>query len=138
MYNHLKFSTSYNTRVNLHGHCSMCIQFFINFRSHQFLSLSSPCTTTSTTHLLFLKCTQTHPYRKINTEIYLLKKKKKKKIHKHTHTQTNPNEKTKNRQIGAYRNDRSSWVSLDRSSWVWVLPDRSQGDQCLWIGVREN
>ena len=29
-------------------------------------------------------------------------------------------------------NDRSSWVSLDRSSWVWVLPDR-----CLWIGVIE-
>ena len=29
-------------------------------------------------------------------------------------------------------NDRSSWVSLDRSSWVWVLPDR-----CLWIGAVE-
>ena len=41
VYNHLKFSTSYSTRVNLHGHCSMCIQFFINFRSHQFFSLFS-------------------------------------------------------------------------------------------------
>ena len=52
-------------------------------------------------------------------------------------------------------NDRSSWVSLDRSSWVWVLPDRSlikareigacligaldrsKGDRCLWIEARE-
>ena len=25
VYNHLKFSTSYSTRVNLHRHCSMCI-----------------------------------------------------------------------------------------------------------------
>ena len=41
VYNHLKFSTSYSTRVNLHGHCSMCIQFFINFRLHQFFSLFS-------------------------------------------------------------------------------------------------
>ena len=39
--------------------------------------------------------------------------KKKKKIQ--TEKQTNPNGKTKKRQIGAYRNDRSSWVSLGRS-----------------------
>ena len=80
---------------------------------------------------LFLRCTQTHPHRKTNTEIYLLKKKKK-----------NPNGKTKKRQIGAYRNDRSSWVSLGRSSWVplgrsswvWVLIGaRSYGSVQLWI-----
>ena len=74
----------------------------------------------------------------------MLKKKKR-------DTQTNPNGKTKKRQIGAYRNDWSSWVSLGRSSWVWVLIgarsygsvllwidacDRSCGSE-LWIGARE-
>ena len=32
---------SYSIRVNLHGHCSMCIYYFINFCSHQFFSLFS-------------------------------------------------------------------------------------------------
>ena len=59
---------------------------------------------------------------KTNTEIYLLKKKK------------NPNGKTKKRQIGAYRNDWSSWVSLGWSLWVWVLIGaRSYGSVLLWI-----
>ena len=90
-------------------------------------------------------------------EIYLLKKKKsfpqmhtntssqknqhrdilaKKKKKTQTEKQTNPNGKTKKRQIGAYRNDRSSWVSLGRSSWVWVLIGaRSYGSVQLWIGA---
>ena len=60
----------------------------------------------------------------------LAKKKKKTQNEK----QTNPNGKTKKRQIGAYRNDRSSWVSLGRSSWVWVLIGaRSYGSVLLWI-----
>ena len=33
-------------------------------------SLSSPCTTTSAPHLLFLRCTQTHPHKQINTETH--------------------------------------------------------------------
>ena len=45
MHNHLKFSTSYSTRVNLHGHCSMCISFLLISVRINF-SLSSPCTTT--------------------------------------------------------------------------------------------
>ena len=73
----------------------------------------------------------------------ILAKKKKTQTEK----QTNPNGKTKKRQIGAYRNDRSlwvslgrsSWVSLGRSSWAWVLIGaRSYGSvSCglvlLWI-----
>ena len=62
----------------------------------------------------------------------ILAKKKKTQTEK----QTNPNGKTKKRQIGAYRNDRSSWVSLGRSSWVWVLIGaRSYGSVLLWIGA---
>ena len=33
-------------------------------------SLFSPCTTTLAPHLLFLKCTQTHSHRQINTETH--------------------------------------------------------------------
>ena len=70
----------------------------------------------------------------------ILAKKKKTQTEK----QTNPNGKTKKRQIGAYRNDRSlwvslgrsSWVSLGRSSWAWVLIGaRSYGSVQLWIGA---
>ena len=49
----------------------------------------------------------------LNQHRDILAKKEKKKIQ--TEKQTNPNGKTKKRQIGAYRNDRSSWVSLGRS-----------------------
>ena len=46
-------------------------------------------------------------------------------------TKKNPNGKTKKRQIGAYR---SSWVSLGRSSLVWILiRARSYGSVLLWI-----
>ena len=135
VYNHLKFSTSYDTRVNLHGHCSMCIQFFINFRSHQFFSLLSVHNDLNSSSSFSQMHTNTSSQKNQHRDILA---KKKKGIHKHTHTQTNPNGKTKKRQIGAYPNNRSSWVSLDQSSWVWVLPDWSQGDRCLWIGAREN
>ena len=52
-----------------------CVFSFLLISVRTNFSLFSPCTTTSTSHLLFLRCTQTHPHRKINTEIYLLKKK---------------------------------------------------------------
>ena len=32
---------SYSNCGYLHGYCSMCIYYFINFRSHQFFSLFS-------------------------------------------------------------------------------------------------
>ena len=143
----------YSNRAYMHSYCSMCIYYFINFRSHLFLSLFSvhhQWIQFSSPRLLFPQMhtkkhththTQTHPHRQINTE-----------IHKHTHTQTNPHGQT-NRET-----DQSSWVltgawlelvGLDRcltgarldrclwnnwSSWVfclsrawprWVLPDRS-------------
>ena len=127
MHNHLKFSTSYSTCVNLHGHCSMCIKFFINFRSHQFFSLFSVHNDLNSSSSFPQMHTKTSSQKNQHRDILAKKKKTQ------TEKQTNPNGKTKKRQIGAYRNDRSlwvslgrsSWVSLDRSSWVWVLPDRS-------------
>ena len=141
MHNHLKFSTSYSTCVNLHGHCSMCIQFFINFRSHQFFSLFSVHNDLNSSSSFPQMHTKTSSQKNQHRDILAKKKKTQ------TEKQTNPNGKTKKRQIGAYRNDRSlwvslgrsSWVSLGRSSWAWVLIGaRSYGSgSCglvlLWI-----
>ena len=88
---------SYSNRAYMHGYCSMCICYFINF-VRTFFSLSSPCTTNELSFPLliffFLKYTQT------NTPT---------STHKQTHT-----DKPIERQIEA----RGSWSVLDRSSWV--------------------
>ena len=91
-----------------------CVFSFLLISVHTNFSLSSPCTTTSTPPLLFLRCTQTHPHRKINTEIYLLKKKRYTNTPTRKQTQT---EKQKKRQIGAC--------------------DRSYGSVQLWIGAAD-
>ena len=143
-----------NNRVNIHGYCSCVNDFFILF-SLSIKLLLSTITTTQRARITTLaqsinqnqlkinpkstknfpkinwKLTQTHSHRQINTKIHLLKKKKNIEIHKHTHTQTNPNGQTTKRDRCLSEcsvldwNDRSSWVSLDWSSWVWVLLDQS-------------
>ena len=115
----------------MQDYCSMCICYYINFRSHLFFSLLSmhnQRTQFSSPHFLF---PQMHTNK-----------------HTHTHTQTNPHGQT-NREtdrgswvlIGAWSEHvgldrcligaRGSWPMLDRSSWVltdaWlelVGPDR--------------
>ena len=86
----------YSNRAYMHGYCSMCICYYINFRSHLFFSLLSAQPTNSVLLLifLFLRCTQT------NTPT---------PTHKQTHT-----DKPIERQIGA----RGFWSMLDRSMWV--------------------
>ena len=130
---------SYSNRVYLHSYCSMCIYYFINFRSHQFFSLFSVHNDLNSSSSFSQMHTNTSSQKNQHRDI-LAKKKKKTQTKKHT----NPTGKTKKRQIGAYRNDRSSWVSLGRSSWVplgrsswvWVLIGaRSYGSVQLWIGA---
>ena len=82
---------------------------FYSFLIRSLFSLSSPCSTNSVTSPLlifffFLRCTQTHPHRKINTEIHLLKKKKI-EIHKHTHT--NKPKHTNNKETDRYLSEQS-------------------------------
>ena len=92
-------------------------------------SLSSPCTTISTPHLLFLRCTQTHPHRQINTE-----------THPHTNKPTQTNQQ-RNRSmlvefgswIGRWRKDmghRSLVHGLagEERIRIWVV------ELGLWIG----
>ena len=58
-------------------------------------SLSSLCTTTSAPHLLFLRCTQTHSHRQINTE-----------THPHTNKPTQTNQQ------------RNRLVLVEFGSWI--------------------
>ena len=94
----------YSNRAYMHGYCSMCICYYINFHSHLFVSLFSmhnQRTQFSFPHFLF---PQMHTNK-----------------HTHTHTQTNSHGQT-NREtdqslwvlIGA----RGSWPVVDQSSWV--------------------
>ena len=104
----------------LHSYCSVCICYFINFRSHLFFSLFSvhnQWTQFSSPHLLF-------PQMHTN-----------KHTHTHTHTQTNPHWQS------SRETDRSSWVligawsehvGLDR----WLIEARgswSMLDRSLWV-----
>ena len=107
MHNCAFMHNCYNNRAYMQGYCSMCICYYINFRSHLFFSLFSmhnQQTQFSSPHFLF---PQMHTNK-----------------HTHTHTQTNPHKQT-NREtdrsslvdrclIGAH----GSWPVLDRSSWV--------------------
>ena len=70
-------------------------------------SLSSLCTMTSTPHLLFLGCTQTHPHTNTSTQ-----------KNQHRNTQTNPHRQT-NREI-------------DRC--LWSLVCGLTGEERIWIG----
>ena len=74
---------SYSNRVYLHGYYSMCIYYFINFRSHQFFSLLRA----QWPQLLIFFSSDAHKH--IHTD---------KPTQKHTHTQTNPHRQT-NREI---------------------------------------
>ena len=144
---------SYSTRVNLHGHCSMCS--FLLISVHTNFSLSSPCTTTSTPHFLFLRCTQTHPHRKINTKIHLLKKKRYTNTPTHKQTQTEKQKRDRSVLIGTIGARRSRLIGargygscligtreigacgseLGRSE-LWIgACDRSYGSVQLWIGA---
>ena len=80
---------SYSNRVYLHDYCSMCIYYFINFRSHQFFSLFSVHNNLSSS-----SC-----FPQMHTN---------KSTQKHTHTQTNPHRQT-NKEI---------WVASEERIWV--------------------
>ena len=85
----------YSNHAYMHGYYSMCICYFINFRSHLFFSLFSvhnQRTQFSSPHLLF---PQMHTNK-----------------HTHTHTQTHPhtNKPTRTNQ----QRDRSELLGLDR------------------------
>ena len=47
-----------------------CVFIILLISVHTNFSLSSLCTTTLAPHLLFLRCTQTHPHRQINIETH--------------------------------------------------------------------
>ena len=143
-------------------YCSSFIYYFTNFLFAPFFSLSSLGSTNSVTLLSSSSSfssdahkhkhthTQTHPYRQINTEIYLLKKKKHKDTQTPTHKQTQMDKQQKDRLvlirmirargsclIGA-RGTRlikargyGSCLIGARESSVSVLVDRSLGDRCL-------
>ena len=116
----------------------------------------------SSPHLLLFPQihTQTHPHRQINTEIHLLKKKKKKKHRDtQTHPHTNKPKRTNNKETDRCLSELMglawselvgmghAWselgrsriwlVLVDRSLWVWVLPDWSYGSvlmtKMVWI-----
>ena len=62
--------------------------------------LSSLCTTTSAPHLLFLRCTQTHSHRQINTE-----------THSHTNKPTQTNQQRDRLVLGEF----VSWIGRWRN-----------------------
>ena len=120
----------YSNRAYMHGYCSMCIYYFINFRSHLFF-LSLLCA--QPTNSVFLssssfssdahKQTHPHPHPHTNTST---------QTNQHRDTQTHPhtNKLTRTNQqrdrselvgldqclIGA----RGSWPVIDWSSWVLI------------------
>ena len=67
--------------------------------------------------------TQKNQHRDTLTKKKKNKKKQNTEMHKHTHTQTNPNGQTTKRDRCLSERSVLDWN--DRSSWVWVLPDRS-------------
>ena len=74
---------------------------------HTNFSLSSPCTTTSAPYLLFLRCTQTHPHRQINT-----------KTHPHTNKPTQTNQQRDRSVLGEFDSWIGRWRSdLGRRAW---------------------
>ena len=123
---------SYSNRVNIHGYCSSSIYYFINctfapFFFSLFFVLNKLSNFSSPHLLLFPQMhTNTPTHKHIHTEIHLLKKKKKKHRYTNTptHKQTHTDKQQRDRSVLDW-NDQSSWVLLDRSSWVWVLPNQS-------------
>ena len=97
-------------------------------------SLSSPCSTTSAPYLLFLRCTQTHPHRQINTE-----------THSHTNKPTQTNQQRDRSVlrefgswIGRWRKDlgHGAWF-VDRPVKKWSgagsLVRGSTGEERIWV-----
>ena len=79
-------------------------------------SLSSPCTTTSTPHLLFLRCTQTHPYTNTSTQ-----------TNQHRNTPTNKPTQTNQPRDRSVLMELSSWIGrwrsdLGRGAWFMDRP----------------
>ena len=93
-------------------------------------SLSSPCTTTSAPYLLFLRCTQTHPHKQINTET---------RPHINKPTQTNQQRDRSvlvefGSWIGRWRSDlgRGAWFMdrpVKKGSGSWSLVRGSAGEE---------
>ena len=77
-------------------------------------SLFSPCTTTLAPHLLFLKCTQTHSHRKINTE---------------THPHTNKPIQTNQQRDRSVLVEFGSWIGRWRSD----MGRGSAGEERIWV-----
>ena len=98
---------SYSNRVNIHGYCSSSIYYFINCTFAPFFfslfSVLNKLSNFSSPHLLLF------PQMHTNTP---------------THKQTHTDKQQRDRSVLDW-NNQSSWVLLDRSSWVWVLPTQS-------------
>ena len=121
----------YSNRAYMHGYCSMCICYYIHFRSHLFFSLFS----------LHSQRTQFSSSFSFSSD-----------AHKQTHPHPRTNKPTRTNQqrgrselVGFERcliGARGSWPVVDRSSWIltdaWselVGPDRrltgARLDRCL-------
>ena len=72
-----------------------CIFIILLISIRTNFSFSSPCSTTSAPHLLFFRCTQTHPHRQINT-----------KTNSHTNKPTQTNQQRDRLVLGEF----GSWI----------------------------
>ena len=77
-------------------------------------SLFSPCTTTLAPHLLFLRCTQKHSHRQINTE---------------THSHTNKPIQTNQQRDRSVLVEFGSWIGRWRSD----MGRGSAGEERIWV-----
>ena len=112
-----------SNRAYIRGYCSRVNDFFILFSLSSIKLLLFPNHYNNPACQNQLKInpntsTQTNQHRDT-----LAQKKKNTEIHKHTHIQTNLNGQTTKRDRCLSERSVLDWN--DRSSWVWVLPDRS-------------
>ena len=86
---HLCTNVTVTVHICMHGYCSMCIYYYINFRSHFFFSLFSVHNELSVFSSSFSSDAHKHTHTHTHAD---------KSTHKHTHTQTNSHRQT-NREI---------------------------------------